>query len=146
MCILNIVSLVSLDGSMRTYRIVMNTKNRTGQGSTGYIAEDYVANMLKNEGNKILARNFSTRYGEIDIIYIEKSTGDLVFGEVKYRQDAECGYPYEYVTPQKLKKIEFCAEYFIENYLDELPKNMRIDVFSVLGEYSNIEHFKNVTG
>ncbi len=119
--------------------------NKNNQGYTGYIAEDYVAKKLLDEGNTILARNYSIRYGEIDIIYIEKSSGDLVFAEVKYRKNSDAGYPYEYVTPNKIRKIELCAEYFINSYDENLPEYMRIDVFSVLGDYSNIEHFKNVS-
>ncbi len=111
---------------------------------SGKIAEDYIAKMLADNGDTILARNYSIRYGEIDIIYIEKESHDLVFAEVKYRKDEICGYPYEYVTESKLKKINFCAEHFIHYYEGELPEYMRIDVFSVLGELDNIEHFKNV--
>ncbi len=112
---------------------------------TGQIAEDSVCKKLKSDGNTILARNFTTRYGEIDIIYIEKSSSDLVFAEVKYRQDNTCGEPYEYVTKEKIKRIEFCAQYFLEAYPGELPEYMRIDVFSVLGDFDNIEQFKNVS-
>lgn len=111
---------------------------------SGKLAEEYVCRKLRREGNSILARNYSNRYGEIDIIYIEKSSGDLVFAEVKYRKDASCGYPYEYVTKKKLERIEQCAEHFIHFYQGKLPEFMRVDVFSVLGELDNIEHFKNV--
>ncbi len=114
--------------------------------NTGKIAEESVCNKLKAEANTILDRNFATRYGEIDIIYIEQSSGDLVFAEVKYRQDDTCGQPYEYVTKEKIRRIESCAEYFLDNYIGELPEYMRIDVFSVLGDFDNIEQFKNVTG
>lgn len=115
------------------------------KNDTGKIAENGVCKRLSREGHRILARNYSTRYGEIDIIYIERESGDLVFAEVKYRQDASCGYPYEYVTERKLKRIEQCAESFLQSYVGELPEYMRIDVFSVLGDFDNIEHFRNVT-
>ncbi len=113
---------------------------------SGKLAEESVCRKLRAEGNKILDRNYATRYGEIDIIYIEKATMELVFAEVKYRKDASCGYPYEYVTKEKLRRIESCAEYFLASFEGNLPEIMRIDVFSVLGDYDNIEHFKNVTG
>ncbi len=120
----------------------MNAKEK----NSGEIAEESVCKKLIKEGNTILDRNFATRYGEVDIIYIEKSSGDLVFAEVKYRQDNTCGEPYEYVTKEKIRRIESCAEFFLSTYYGKLPDYMRIDVFSVLGDFNNIEHFKNVTG
>ncbi len=113
---------------------------------TGKMAESIIANKLKLDGNLILCRNYATRSGEIDIIYLEKSSGELVFAEVKYRKDLSCGYPYEYVTEQKIKRIERCAEHFLYSYEGDLPEYMRIDVFSVLGDNFEVEHFKNVTG
>lgn len=112
--------------------------------SSGYKAEDRLAAYLEDEGHTILARNYKTRYGEIDIIFIDKDNGDLVFGEVKYRLDATYGEPYEYVSRAKLRRIEFTAEHFLSFHTSGQFKNTRIDVFSIKGNFE-LEHFKNVT-
>lgn len=111
---------------------------------SGYQAEDRLAAYLQDEGHRILARNYSTRYGEIDIIYVEKDTGDLVFGEVKYRQDETYGEPYEYVSSAKLRRIEYAATHFLEFQTKGEFKNVRIDVFSIKGDF-DLEHYKDVT-
>lgn len=112
---------------------------------TGKIAENKVVNILKKEGNLILERNFRTRYGEIDIIYIEKKTNTLVFAEVKYRKNSFFGDPYEFVDQGKLDRIQFCAECYLAGKNPENYSAIRIDVFSLLGENFEMEHIKNVT-
>lgn len=112
--------------------------------TSGYRCEDRVAEYLKDRGHRILARNYSTRYGEIDIIYVDCENGDLVFGEVKYRQDASCGEPYEYVNAAKIKRIEYTANHFLEFETDGEYQSVRIDVFSVKGGFE-MEHYKNIT-
>lgn len=112
--------------------------------SSGYRAEDRLAAYLEDEGHRILARNYSTMYGEIDIIFVDKDTGDLVFGEVKYRQDAKHGEPYEYVTKAKLKRIEYTANHYLTYQTQGEYSNIRIDVFSIKGDFE-LEHYKDVT-
>jgi len=48
---------------------------------TGRAAEDLVAARLEAVGWRVLARNARTRYGELDIVALQRST--LVFVEVK---------------------------------------------------------------
>ncbi|MBR2392029.1 MAG: YraN family protein, partial [Elusimicrobiaceae bacterium] len=45
----------------------------------GQAAENYVAKFLSDKGYKILARNFSTTEGELDLVCQDKQT--LVFVE-----------------------------------------------------------------
>ncbi len=113
--------------------------------NTGYEAEDRVVKFLKKQGHLILERNYRTRYGEIDIIYIEKSTKTLVFAEVKYRKNSYYGEPYQFVDHKKLKRIEGCAENYLAYKAPKDYKSVRIDVFSVKGEGYWIEQIKDVT-
>ena len=96
----------------------------------GAIAEEFAAKKLKSRGYKIVARNFATRFGEIDII--AKSGEYLVFVEVRCRANEEFGTPAETVGHTKQQRLRRAAEeYIIKNNLDE---PMRFDVFEILGE------------
>lgn len=96
----------------------------------GTRGEDLALDFLKNQGYKILERNFRIRGGEIDIVAIENQT--LVYVEVKTRSSRTFGYPQESVTPQKIKFLERAAKFYRNNrqYL-KLPSLERIDVVAV---------------
>ena len=64
---------------------------------SGY--EEMAAAYLIEQGYKIVARNFSGRRGEIDII--ARDGEYLVFVEVKYRRDERQGSPAEAVDYRK---------------------------------------------
>ncbi|MEK9157400.1 MAG: YraN family protein [Patescibacteria group bacterium] len=70
----------------------------------GNWAEEYAAQYLLRLGWEILARQFRTRLGEIDII-AKDPMGVWVFVEVKARRSHRYGSPEEAVTPYKLRKI-----------------------------------------
>jgi putative endonuclease len=94
----------------------------------GKIAEDFALSTLAQSGHKIIARNFHSRFGEIDLIAVKD--GVLIFVEVKARSSRKFGSPEEAVTKYKLQKIQKTAEYFcLMN--QGLPKKMRIEVFAI---------------
>ena len=64
----------------------MENKRKIGQDN-----ENAAAEYLKQQGYEILAQNFYTRMGEIDLI--ARDDEYLVFVEVKYRRSASAGYP-----------------------------------------------------
>ena len=115
--------------------------------SRGKEGEELAISYLNSLGYKILERNFKKRYGEIDIIALEKET--LVFIEVKTRWSKRFGPPEEAVTPWKIKSIIRTAQYF-KMLHPELPDAMRIDVVAVDlspgGGEKKIKLIKNVTG
>ncbi len=112
----------------------------------GKRGEDLALKHLKNKGFKFIDRNYSCRFGEIDLIMKEKNT--LVFVEVKTRFSRKYGRPEEAVTPYKLKSIITTAHHFLI-LNPKLPKSLRIDVVAVQvdshGEKLSINHIKNVT-
>ncbi len=108
----------------------------------GQSGEDLAENFLKNLDYQILAKNYRTRLGEIDIIAQDKN--ELVIIEVKTRKTSDFGYPEEFVTKSKIQKIKKTA-------LDFLGKNpyrfWRIDIISITYQPEiKIKHFKNITG
>lgn len=88
--------------------------------------------MLKHNFN-VVAKNYFSRFGEIDIIALDKSNQDIVFLEVKTRKNFFCGRPSEFVNLKKQNKIKKTALDFIvkKNIVD---RNFRFDVIEVLNK------------
>jgi putative endonuclease len=86
---------------------------------------------LLRRGFDILARRYSTRSGELDIVALEQDT--LVFVEVKTRSSAAFGEPWEFVDWQKQQILQRTAEDFIAEY-DLGQYAYRFDIVSVIGK------------
>ena len=105
----------------------------------GKKGEEIASEILVKNGYTIIDRNFSSRFGEIDIV---AEVGDtLVFVEVKTRKDVRFGLPQEAVTASKLGKIKKTAEYYSLIH-PELPKKIRIDVVALIVNGDTIEYSK----
>jgi putative endonuclease len=83
----------------------MNTK------ALGIKGEDMASVVLMEKGYDIIARNYVTRFGEIDIIAKKGET--LIFCEVKTRLSDSQGKGREAVDQRKQEKIRRCAEIFL---------------------------------
>ena len=94
--------------------------------------ETKVQEYLQTQGYEVLARNFYTKYGEIDLI--AKKDGYLVFIEVKYRAGDRFGAPEEAVDFRKQRKIIASAQYYM--YKNRIPFDTpcRFDVAGVMGD------------
>jgi putative endonuclease len=114
--------------------------------SFGKIGEAAATEYLKNLGYKILARNFRTRWGEIDIIARD---GDcLVFAEVKTRADERYGAPEEAVTRTKQQHLVKAGQIYLSQ-TKQAHALWRIDVLALLKQNDGflVRHLKNaVTG
>ena len=112
------------------------------QQRVGRWGEQAAAEYLEKQGYTILARNFRTEHGEVDIIARQENV--LVFVEVKARSSNRYGYPEHSVTPKKRMHILSAAE----KYIFEHPEfqTWRVDVIAVEGETgeAKIVHFENV--
>lgn len=105
--------------------------------------EAYAARFLTAKGMRVVARQFRTRYGEIDLIALDGN--EVVFVEVKTRRSAAFGYPEESVTRAKLAKIVHCAETYLRQERWE-GRPYRIDVVAILfiGATPDIQHIVGV--
>ena len=118
----------------KTTRDVVNISTKT----IGQHAEKIVADYLEKNGHKILARNFKTKYYEIDIV---SATADhIYFTEVKYRKNNLHGAPLDYIDSKKQKQIFFAAECFMKYLskklnrpLSEIP-SPQLAAAAVVGE------------
>lgn len=110
-------------------------------GLFGLEGEEKAARYLKKQGYKIIAKNFQTRFGEIDIIAEDKKY--IVFVEVKARGEKSIAEPKEFVDLRKQRKIITTAEiYLAENPTEKQP---RFDVVEVKKENGKtvINHIEN---
>ena len=84
------------------------------RGTRGAWGEDYAAAYLRRHGYRILARNYSCRFGEIDIIASDRHY--VVFVEVKTRSSCDCGMPAEAVDEAKRDRYERIAALFLQGF------------------------------
>ncbi len=104
----------------------------------GRRAEEKAVSYLLKRGFEILERNYSTRFGEIDIVAREGSV--LVFVEVKSRNR---GDPELSFTPSKARKLYKTAMiYLASKGLLNLP--IRFDLIAISG--SGLAHYENILG
>ena len=73
--------------------------------------EQAAADWLVADGHEIIARNWRTRYCEIDIV--SKKDNVLYFTEVKYRKNDNFGDGLAAITNKKQRQMCFAAEMFI---------------------------------
>lgn len=95
-------------------------------------------------GYEIIAVNYRTPFGEVDIIARDVST--LVFVEVKTRTSNSLGNPEGSINPRKQQHMLNSAQYYLAN-LDSPCDEWRVDVVAITGKPGNpkfeIQVFKN---
>ncbi len=115
--------------------ISLTAHSKTKGNSGEYEARNY----LLNRGYEIIGKNYSTQYGEIDIIFKDKEY--LVFCEVKARKNAEYGTASMAVGLDKINKITKTAlAYITENEISDT--DIRFDIIEVY-DNSKIVHIDN---
>lgn len=100
------------------------------------IAEKY----LKDLGYLIVARNYKTELGEIDLIANDGDT--LVFVEVKSRRSDAYGFPSEAVDERKQRKLSMVASQYIKRNMF-FGAAVRFDVVEVYFEEARVNHIEN---
>lgn len=94
----------------------------------GQSGEVIAVKFLRQQGYRILERNFRTKCGEIDIIARKKN--QLVFIEVKTRSSSNFGLPEEAVTEKKLFHLRRCVEFYLLK--KKLKVSYRLEILSIL--------------
>jgi putative endonuclease len=110
----------------------------------GRWGEKRCESFLKKKGFKKLARNFSCRGGEIDLIMVD-TEGAVVFVEVKTRADEDLTPAESVVTATKKTRLNRAARYFLATHNIE-NRPFRFDVVTiVLGQSgpAQIRHYEN---
>ena len=107
----------------------------------GKRGERKACDFLEYKGFQIVEQNYRTRYGEIDIIALDRKT--WVFVEVKTRTGTEYGLAAEAVNGRKISSIVKTAGQYVEDHkLQDRP--CRFDVIEVyMADQITINHIMN---
>ena len=89
--------------------------------------ETIAAEMLRRKGFTVTARNYRSRYGEIDLIAEDESW--LIFAEVKLRRSAGYGAAREFVDARKQERLRKTALMWLEAH--ETLLQPRFDVIEI---------------
>jgi len=103
----------------------------------GDAGEDEAARYLQKKGHRIVARNWRTKYCEIDII--SRVGGTVYFTEVKYRKNDAQGGGVAAITPKKQKQMRFAAEFFAAQ--QNIDNDMRLAVADIFGTPPQLKAF-----
>jgi len=90
----------------------------------GDAGEQVAADWLTADGHEIIARNWRTRYCEIDIVSMKDNV--MWFTEVKYRKNDDFGGGLAAITAKKQRQMRFAAELFIAKHPQYEGRDMRM--------------------
>jgi len=93
----------------------------------GRFGEAAVAAYLREKGRRIVAANYRSRFGEIDLIVQDGEF--LCFVEVKLRKSGRFAEAREFVTASKQEKLRITADIYLSEQPSELQP--RFDVAEV---------------
>jgi putative endonuclease len=105
----------------------------------GNAAEETAVGFLEARGWRVLARNWTCRYGELDVVAEREDV--VCFVEVRMRSTAVWGDPAHTVSFAKQRRVVKAALHYL--FAHELGERMmRFDVISVVGrgERATVEH------
>lgn len=97
----------------------------------GNKAEKEALNFLLKKGLRLIQKNFAGSTGEIDLIMQDQD--DIVFVEVRFRQNDKFGSALETIDATKQRRIIKTAHYFLHKnrLIDKV--NCRFDVITIEG-------------
>lgn len=103
------------------------------QVSKGAAGEVLAARFLRDKGYTLLASNYRSRFGEIDIIACDREY--IAFVEVKTRQEGALYAPKEAVTRAKQQRIMKTAAFYLSRHPTGLQP--RFDVIEIVTQRQN---------
>lgn len=108
--------------------------------SIGSLAEQSAEQYLRRHGLELIARNFRSRFGEIDLIMQDKSS--LVFVEVRLRSNPDYGGAAASIDARKQQRIIRTAQQYLAGLAHVPP--CRFDAVLMDGAWGeNLQWLKN---
>ncbi|HEU0195686.1 MAG TPA: YraN family protein [Nevskiaceae bacterium] len=104
------------------------SRSSRAQGSA---AEEHAAALVASSGARIVARNWSCRRGELDIVALDGTT--LAFVEVRSRSSAAYGGAAASVGTRKQQRLIAAARAFLSQHAEYRKLAARFDVIAIDG-------------
>ncbi len=95
----------------------------------GAAAERRAADFLKRAGLTLIARNYRSPFGEIDLIMRQDEV--TVFVEVRSRARTDYGTPGESVDRRKQERLRATAEYYLQRDAEASNRPCRFDIVAI---------------
>ncbi len=112
---------------------------------SGAWGEALAGEYLRKKHYQLVAWNYRSRFGEIDLI--ARNRNYLVFVEVKLRKSADFAMAREYVDRRKQARIRLTASYYLSVHPTRLqPRFDVIEIYAPQGmetERPSIRHLEN---
>lgn len=118
----------------------------TQKRELGNKGEDKAAHYLLEKGYSIVARNWTTKFGEIDII-AKRRDGAYVFVEVKTVRSDGAIRPEENITSQKLQRFLRTVDIYLRTAHASETTLWQVDAITVsldIGGAADIQHWENI--
>ncbi|TRX76274.1 YraN family protein [Pseudomonas mangiferae] len=96
---------------------------------SGQAAEALARDHLERQGLRLLAQNWRSRLGELDLVMLAGDT--VVFVEVRYRRHAAWGGALESVDARKRAKLATAAQQFLQKETRWARHPCRFDVVAI---------------
>ena len=112
----------------------------------GERGEDLAAAHFERLGYRVLARNHRTRFGELDLVLVDRAGETLVFCEVKTRRTGS-GDPWDNLHADKRRQVRTMAAAWLAEVQDR-PRaaDLRFDAVGVTldeqGELVRLDHLE----
>jgi putative endonuclease len=111
-------------------------------GQRGRAAEERACRYLEARGLQLVARNYRSRWGEIDLIMRDRT--ELVFVEVRQRSSRRFGGALESVDGRKQRRLLATAERYLQQQPHQPPA--RFDVLALGAPEDPVEWVRDAFG
>ena len=130
---------------------LLEKAHRLSRADLGAWGEQCACSYLREQGYKILDRNWRGRGGELDVVAYDPEREALVTVEVKTRRARldghfSAGTPEEAITPVKLRRLRSLLIQWMENTQTH-ARRVGVDVIGVAvrGDNYAVRHLKDVS-
>ncbi len=104
----------------------------------GEKSEQQAYDFLLQQGLQLVEKNFSCKYGEIDLIMKDAET--LIIVEVRYRKSNKYGGAIESISQKKQSRIIATTQYYLSSH--KVNSKIRFDVIA-MSKNADINWIKN---
>ena len=98
--------------------------------------EERARQLIESRGAKVIARNYTCRFGEIDLIALDIEW--LAYIEVRYRSRSDFGSALASVSPAKQQKVLMTAQIFLASHEDYCNRYCRFDIIAYVGPRGSV--------